>query len=139
MDIVSKSVRSRMMATIRGKNTKPEREVRRLLHALGYRFRLHRKDLPGRPDVVLPKHRAAILVHGCFWHRHKNCKYSVEPKSNRLFWSKKLASNAQRDTRAIAALRKAGWNTYVVWECELKSPNGVEKLRRRLERIRKPD
>jgi DNA mismatch endonuclease (patch repair protein) len=118
---ISREVRSRMMSSIRGKDTVPERGVRRILHALGFRFRLHRKDLPGRPDIVLPRHRLAIFVHGCFWHRHPGCHYTSSPKSNKRFWNAKFTANVRRDGLALARLKDAGWRTLVVWECALKN------------------
>ena len=107
------------MSRVRGKDTEPERFVRRLLHQLGYRFRLHRRDLPGRPDIVLPLHRAVILVHGCFWHQHPGCSKATVPKTNSESWETKLNRNVGRDKENIAALRKAGWKVATVWECEL--------------------
>ncbi|EKM96329.1 DNA mismatch endonuclease Vsr [Stutzerimonas nosocomialis] len=122
MDIVDPARRSRMMATIRGKDTKPEMLVRRFLHAHGFRFRLHRADLPGKPDIVLPRLRTCIFVHGCFWHRHAGCRYAVLPKTRPEFWAAKLEGNAARDRHAVAALRAAGWRVIVVWECDLRKP-----------------
>lgn len=98
-------------------NTPPELLVRKLLHALGYRFRLHRKDLPGRPDIVLPRLKKAIFVHGCFWHRH-DCKKATVPKSNTEYWDKKFAENVARDKKAIAELKRLGWGSMIVWECQ---------------------
>jgi len=109
------------MSRIRAKDTRPERLVRSLLHNLGYRFRLNRKDVPGRPDIVLPKYRTAIYVHGCFWHRHKGCSLAYTPKSNLEFWSKKFIRNEERDAQVAAALKKTGWNQIVVWECETRN------------------
>jgi DNA mismatch endonuclease (patch repair protein) len=108
------------MALVRGKNTKPEIAVRRLVHALGYRFRLHRRDLPGAPDLVFPGRRKVIFVHGCFWHQHDDpsCWRSRLPKTRQEFWVPKLAGNAARDRRNLAALGAAGWKTMVVWECQ---------------------
>lgn len=122
MDIVDPARRSRMMATIRGKDTKPEMLVRRFLHAHGFRFRLHRTDLPGKPDIVLPRLRTCIFVHGCFWHRHAGCRYAVLPKTRPEFWAAKLEGNVARDRNAVLALRHAGWQVIVVWECELRRP-----------------
>jgi len=116
-DIVSPEKRSRMMAGIRGKGTKPEMLVRRALFAEGFRFRLHRSDLPGGPDIVLPGRKVAIFVHGCFWHRHAACRFSKLPSSNTDFWSNKLDGNVQRDRRAVEALQSAGWRVLTVWEC----------------------
>ena len=123
--------RSWNMSRIRGKDTKPEIAVRSILHRMGYRFRLHRRDLPGNPDIVLPKHHAVVLVHGCFWHRHKGCKYAYTPKSRVDFWKKKLTENVERDKRNRKALRQEGWKVVVVWECELRDP---DKLVMRLSR-----
>jgi DNA mismatch endonuclease (patch repair protein) len=108
-----------MMAGIKGSHTRPERELRRALHALGFRFRLHCRDLPGRPDLVLPKWNAAIFVHGCFWHRHEGCRYCTTPATRPEFWQKKFDSNVERDGRNLSALRLAGWRTCTVWECAL--------------------
>jgi DNA mismatch endonuclease, patch repair protein len=108
-----------MMAGIRGKDTKPELAVRRLVHALGYRFRLHRRDLPGSPDLVLPRLRKIIFVHGCFWHRHSGCRFAYTPKANAEFWLNKLTSNVSRDEAAQTALVAQGWDVMVVWECEV--------------------
>lgn len=120
MDIVDPTRRSRMMATIRGKDTKPEMLVRRFLHAQGLRFRLHRADLPGKPDIVLPRLRSCVFVHGCFWHRHPGCRYAVLPKTRAEFWAAKLEGNVERDRQAIEALRNAGWTVFIIWECELR-------------------
>jgi DNA mismatch endonuclease (patch repair protein) len=119
MDIVSKEKRSRVMARVRSKDTKPERAVRSALHKHGFRFRLHRADLPGKPDIVLPARRAAIFVHGCFWHSHENCVAAKIPSSNREYWQPKLRRNVQRDRLAQAQLIKMGWAVRVVWGCEL--------------------
>ncbi|WP_082016552.1 very short patch repair endonuclease [Cupriavidus sp. IDO] len=119
-DIVAREKRSRMMAGIRGKDTKPELIVRKALFAAGYRFRLHRRDLPGAPDVVMPGRKVAIFVHGCFWHSHSDCGLVKAPATNAEFWRAKLAGNVERDCRAIAALRSAGWRVLVVWECATK-------------------
>jgi DNA mismatch endonuclease (patch repair protein) len=119
-DVVDAATRSRMMSGIRGKDTKPEMEVRRALHAAGFRFRLHRRDLPGAPDVVLPGLRAAIFVHGCFWHMHKGCRYSKIPSTRAEFWKAKLEGNAKRDRLAKRELLAAGWRVLVVWECTVR-------------------
>jgi DNA mismatch endonuclease (patch repair protein) len=121
------------MAAIRSRNTKPEVRVRRVLHAMGFRFRLHRKDLPGKPDIVLPKFRTAIFVHGCFWHCHR-CKYgSVVPATRAEFWAAKRGGNVARDRKHVAALRRLGWRVVVVWECEVRTESAalarVGKLR----------
>lgn len=117
------------MRAIKGRNTGPELIVRRLLYATGYRFRLHRRDLPGRPDVVLPRHRVAILIHGCFWHRHTCRRGRSTPSTRRAFWLAKFAANAARDRRALRALRGEGWRVLVVWECQTRD---MERLRGRL-------
>jgi DNA mismatch endonuclease (patch repair protein) len=109
-----------MMSGIRARNTRPEMRLRRELHALGFRFRLHAKDLPGKPDLVLKKHNAAIFVHGCFWHRHRDCRLASTPASNSGFWADKFARNVERDMQATAALRNKGWRVAVVWECGLR-------------------
>jgi len=120
MDSLSPERRSWNMSQIRAKDTRPERLVRSLLHSLGYRFRLNRKDVPGRPDIVLPKYRTAIYVHGCFWHRHGGCSLAYTPKTNLEFWSKKFGRNEERDAEVAAALKEAGWKQVVVWECETR-------------------
>jgi len=129
MDILTKEKRSWNMSRIKGKDTKPELLVRSLLHKMGYRFRLHRKDLPGKPDIVLPKHRTVIFVHGCFWHRHKGCKYSYNPKSRIEFWKNKFKENIKRDKKKQAELKNDGWRIMIIWECELLDP---EKLQTRI-------
>ena len=116
------------MASIRGKNTKPEIIVRRFLHRLGFRFRLHRRDLPGRPDIVLPKYRTVVEVRGCFWHRHEGCPFAYMPQSNREFWEAKLNGNRERDQRNLQELTKLGWRAIEVWECELGDDGILERL-----------
>lgn len=118
-DVVTPEVRSRMMAGIRGANTKPELLLRKGLHARGFRFRLHDKSLPGKPDIVLPRYRAVIFAHGCFWHGH-GCHLFKWPKTRAEFWRQKIATNREVDARAEAALRVAGWRQAIVWECALK-------------------
>ncbi|HMN92803.1 MAG TPA: DNA mismatch endonuclease Vsr [Hydrogenophaga sp.] len=118
-DIVDAATRSRMMSGIRGKNTKPELLVRSLLHQRGFRFRLHRKDLPGKPDIVLPRHKAVIFVNGCFWHGH-SCRLFKTPSTNTDSWIKKIRENQNRDERCLKALLGAGWRVAVIWECALK-------------------
>lgn len=120
IDVVDTVTRSRMMAGILGKDTKPELTVRRYLHMYGYRYRLHRKDLPGKPDLVLSKYKLVIFVHGCFWHRHQGCMYAVTPHNRRDFWEEKLNGNFLRDQKQISKLRAEGWRVLVVWECALK-------------------
>lgn len=110
--------RSENMARIRGKDTEPELAVRRLVHALGYRYRLHRRDLPGSPDLAFPGRRAVIFVHGCFWHRHEGCKNCTAPKTRIEFWQDKFAKNVVRDRKAVADLERLGWRVMTVWECE---------------------
>ena len=112
--------RSRNMSAIKSKNTKPEIAVRKLLYSMGYRFRLHRKDLPGSPDIVLPKYKTVIFVHGCFWHRHENCKYASTPKTRQEFWEAKFRENINRDKLNQENLSSKGWKIIVVWECEIK-------------------
>jgi len=117
-DHLSHEARSKHMGRIRQKNTKPELLVRQYLYSLGYRYRLHRIDLPGSPDIVLPKYKLAIFVHGCFWHHHPGCKRAKIPKSRKEWWSKKFKNNQMRDARAIKSLKDMGWKVKVVWECE---------------------
>lgn len=109
------------MSDIRSKNTKPEILIRSALHAQGFRFRIQRKDLPGKPDIVLPKYKTIIFVHGCFWHRHPGCKYAYTPKSNVEFWKNKLEGNLVRDLRTKKTLEEMGWRVLIVWECEVKT------------------
>jgi DNA mismatch endonuclease (patch repair protein) len=119
-DVHTKAQRSYNMSRIKGKNTKPEILVRKYLHAQGYRFRLHVKDLPGKPDIVLPKYKTVIFVHGCFWHGHKGCKYFIVPKTRTKWWLDKIEGNKVRDKKAFKELRKAGWKIIEIWECKLK-------------------
>ncbi|CCG97164.1 DNA mismatch endonuclease Vsr [Marinobacter nauticus ATCC 49840] len=118
-DIVDPKTRSRMMANIKGKNTKPEMAIRSALHRMGYRFRLHRKDLPGKPDIVLPKHRAVLFVNGCFWHGHF-CSLFKWPKTREEFWREKILSNKKRDQQNIRLLTDKGWRVCIVWECSIR-------------------
>lgn len=120
VDIVDSQTRSRMMSGIRGKNTRPEMLLRRALHARGFRFRLHRADLPGKPDLVLPRFQAVILVHGCFWHRHPGCRLATTPATRPEFWRDKFAGTVERDARNLEALSSLGWRVGTVWECSLK-------------------
>lgn len=120
MDKHTPEQRKRNMSAVKGKDTKPELLVRKLLHALGYRFRIQRKDLPGRPDIVLPRYKTAIFVNGCFWHRHEGCKYASTPSTNSEFWEKKFTANVERDARNYAALKALGWKVLIIWECEVK-------------------
>lgn len=127
MDVVSPDKRSRMMAGIRGKDTKPEIAVRKLVYGMGFRFRLHRRDLPGSPDLVFPRLRKVIFVHGCFWHRHPGCRFAYTPKSNVGFWLAKLEANMRRDAAAQDALVVLGWDVLIVWECEVADAAGLSK------------
>ena len=120
-DVVDKVTRSRMMSGIRAKNTKPEMFLRQGLHALGFRFRLHAKDIPGKPDIVLPKYRALIIVQGCFWHGH-GCRYLKTPSTNTAFWEEKIQGNRLRDERMLRLQMEAGWRCLVVWECAVRFP-----------------
>ena len=130
MDIWPKEKRSRVMSRILSKNTKPERRVRKILTDLGYRYRLHAKMLPGRPDIILRKYNAVIFVHGCFWHLHKGCRDGTVPKTRKKYWQNKLFRNKERDIQHMRELRKQGWNVLRLWECEIeKKPESVkEKL-----------
>jgi DNA mismatch endonuclease, patch repair protein len=129
VDTLTPEKRSWNMSRIRSGNTKPEMVVRSLLHRMGYRFRLHRKDLPGKPDIVLSKYKTVIFVHGCFWHRHEGCKYAYNPKSRIEFWQKKFKDNVERDNKNKKAIAILGWHIVVIWECETKEP---EQLAERL-------
>lgn len=135
VDIVSSEARSRMMSGIKGKDTKPEILVRQLLHRAGYRFRLHRKDLPGRPDLVLSRYNTALFVNGCFWHGHEDCHLFRLPKSRQDFWEVKISGNKARDLRKQTELFELGWRVGVVWECTLKGKTALEhdSILRRLE------
>ncbi|RSN81530.1 DNA mismatch endonuclease Vsr [Acinetobacter baumannii] len=120
VDIVDSATRSRMMANIKGKNTKPELLIRSLLHAQGFRFRIHRKDLPGKPDIVLPKYKAIIFIHGCFWHGHENCRLFKLPASRTEFWEAKICKNQKNDLAAKELLLKDGWRICTIWECAIR-------------------
>ncbi|MBD3769694.1 MAG: DNA mismatch endonuclease Vsr [Rhodobacterales bacterium] len=129
VDVVSSKVRSRMMAGIGGKDTKPELVLRKGLFALGLRYRLHDRKLPGRPDIVLPKWNAVVFVNGCFWHRHPGCRFATTPSTRTEFWLDKFEKNVARDRRNVAALRTLGWRILVVWECDIKAdPGGTVAL-----------
>jgi DNA mismatch endonuclease (patch repair protein) len=130
-DIVDQATRSRMMSGIRGRDTQPELKVRRYLHALGFRFRVHARDLPGRPDLVLTRYRTAIFVHGCFWHQHAGCRLAARPDTNGAFWRAKLSGNVERDKRQEDELRSLGWRVATVWECE-----GEDRLERLADELR---
>lgn len=131
-DIYSKQKRSQIMSKISGKNTKSEIIIRKLAHSLGYRFRLHKKDLPGKPDIVFPKYKKVIFVNGCFWHGHKNCKRSKLPTTNKKFWKDKIEGNNKKDKRDYIRLKKLGWDYLVIWQCRIKVSN-TEKLKRKIE------
>ena len=124
-DIVDATTRSEIMSHIKGRDTTPELVVRRIAHGLGFRFRLHRKDLPGSPDMVFPRYRTVVFVHGCFWHRHDGCQYAYSPKSRIQFWTKKFRENVARDARTESALRDLGWRVLVIWECETRDHAAV--------------
>ena len=128
MDIKSPKARSLNMAAVRSKNTKPEIAVRKLLHAAGYRFRLHSKDLPGSPDIVLPKLKTVVFVNGCFWHRHPGCRFAAVPATRSDFWIHKFEENVQRDKRNYDVLRTLGWRVIVMWECEISSISDIRKF-----------
>lgn len=134
MDTLDPRQRSARMALVRGKNTKPELLVRRLVHGLGYRYRLHQRDLPGTPDLVFSARGKVILVHGCFWHRHGGCALARLPKSRSEFWLPKLEGNATRDARNVRALRRLGWGVMTIWECQLRdTARLVGRMRRFLD------
>lgn len=116
------------MSQVRSKNTSPEMRVRQLAHAMGFRFRLHRKNLPGKPDLVFPRYRVAFFVHGCFWHRHSNCAKASTPKSQTDFWTSKFERNVERDRRNEEALNALGWRVLVIWECETKTDDEIRKI-----------
>lgn len=120
------------MSLIKGRETKPEKLVRSLLHGLGYRFRLHDKNLPGKPDIVLPRHKKVIFVHGCFWHGHKQCKRAKRPATHKEFWNKKIDGNIKRDEKVKRQLKTLGWRVLVVWQCQTRNQ---EELRKRLEKF----
>ena len=134
VDIVDQATRSRMMATVRSANTQPELLVRKFLHAHGYRFRLHQRALPGTPDIVLPKIRTCIFVHGCFWHHHSGCRYATMPKTRIEFWNEKLRRNVARDIQSVQALEFLGWRVLIIWECQLKK--GADTLNQLLQLLR---
>ena len=129
MDVHTRDIRSYNMSRIRSRDTSPEIVLRTALWGFGFRYRLHRKDLPGTPDLVFPAIRRAIFVHGCFWHKH-NCRFFVWPQSNRKFWREKIEGNCERDRRSQRKLLEAGWKILVVWECQLKKPNLIRTFRR---------
>lgn len=124
--VISSSV-SNVMRSIRSRGTKPELAVRRLLHRMGYRFRLHRRDLPGTPDIVLPRHKLAIFVHGCFWHQHSGCRHGRVPKPRREYWLPKLSRTQERDAVALTDLEALGWRSLVIWECAVKDDDALRR------------
>jgi len=132
MDIYDPTIRSRIMGKIRGKNTKPELVLRKALHACGFRYRLHSPQLQGRPDLVLPKYRAVVFVHGCFWHRHEGCRYASTPATRAAFWQAKFDANIARDSAVRGALLAAGWRVATIWECALRKPEQVTFVTERL-------
>jgi DNA mismatch endonuclease (patch repair protein) len=137
-DVISKEHRSWNMSRIRSANTAPELIVRSQLHKMGCRFRLHRPDLPGRPDIVLPSRKMALFVHGCFWHQHPKCKFATTPKSNKGHWTSKFKKTRSRDKANLSALKQSGWKAIVIWECETKDPAVLkEKLKHCLSRTDK--
>ncbi len=127
-DIYDRAKRSEVMRRVRGQDTGPEMAVRRALHRRGYRYRLHRVDLPGRPDIALPRRKSVIFVHGCFWHGHPGCNHAARPTSNESFWNRKLDRNMERDRQNIEKLNRAGWRTLVIWECEVKSDTKIAQI-----------
>jgi DNA mismatch endonuclease (patch repair protein) len=129
-DVHDKKTRSYNMSRIRSKDTKPEMIVRKYLHSKGFRFRLHRKDLPGRPDIVFPKYKTVVFIHGCFWHGHQNCTYFKIPKTNADWWLQKINRNIENDKKAKQHLKKEGWNVIDIWECDLK--NNSKKILARI-------
>ena len=133
-DVVSPAKRSQMMSGIKGKNSLPEMLVRKALFAMGYRFRLHRRDLPGTPDIAMPGRRIAIFVHGCFWHAHQGCKYAKTPSTRTEFWTAKLQGNIERDRRATDKLAEMGWRVLNVWECSTRDPEAAAGLSEALRR-----
>jgi DNA mismatch endonuclease (patch repair protein) len=132
MDKFTSEKRSHIMAQVKGRDTKPEKLIRSIVHQLGFRFRLYRKDLPGKPDIVLPRHKKIIFVHGCFWHGHKDCSRSKRPTSNQEFWDRKIDGNIIRDRKNKKALKPLGWRAMVIWQCETRN---VPKLIKRLEKF----
>ncbi|WP_366520714.1 very short patch repair endonuclease [Pseudomonas citronellolis] len=130
-DSLDQSMRSKIMKAVGRMNTKPEMKVRRLLHGMGLRFRLHQKSLPGSPDIVLQKYKTVVFVHGCFWHRHPKCRYATTPKTRQDYWLPKFNANVERDARKTAQLEVLGWRVLVVWECETRNQSVLEERLRR--------
>lgn len=138
-DVHNKATRSYNMSRIKGKDTKPEMLVRKFLFSKGFRYRLHDKKLPGKPDIVLPKYKTAIFIHGCFWHGHEGCKYYVVPKTRTEWWLEKIGKNIVNDERAVKALLELGWKVIVVWECELKKNLSEQTLYKLIFNLNKMD
>lgn len=132
MDRITKEHRSWNMSRIKGQDTAPEKKVRSYLHKQGFRFRINKKDLPGKPDIVLSKYKSAVFVHGCYWHRHKNCKFAYTPKTNIEFWLNKFARTVERDKKKSRALQNLGWKVLVIWECQVDKPHHLEKLKQKI-------
>jgi len=128
MDRIDRATRSRNMASVRGKDTGPELVVRKLLHAAGYRFRLHSANLPGRPDIVFPLRKKVVFVHGCFWHSHPNCPRAKRPAANSEFWEQKISRNVERDAAATSKLQSSGWQVLIVWECEIRQKMELHRV-----------
>ena len=134
-DVFTKAKRHEIMASIKAHDTKPEKAVRSIIHRMGFRFSLYRKDLPGKPDIVLPRHDKVVFVHGCFWHGHTNCRKSTIPATNTEFWTDKITKNKIRDMKVKRQLRQAGWQVLVVWECEItRTETLIKKLKKFLEK-----
>ena len=133
-DSLTPKQRSRNMAAIKSKDTKPEIKVRKFLHGLGYRYRLHDRDLPGKPDIVMKKYKTVIFVNGCYWHRHPGCKFAYQPQSNIEFWGLKFQQNIDRDRRNYTNLEEKGWHVIIIWECAIKNNSYEKKLLKQLER-----
>ena len=136
-DVLTTAQRQLNMSRIRGKDTKPEMLVRRDLHARGLRYRLHERKLPGRPDLVFPKHHTAVFIHGCFWHGHYNCKYFVVPKTRTDWWLTKINRNKQVDLENLSKLSYAGWKIFIIFECELKTDNRIKSLNKLYNKLKK--
>ena len=133
-DVHDKKTRSYNMSRVKNKDTKPEMLVRRFLHQKGFRYKLHDKSLPGKPDLVLPRYKVAIFIHGCFWHGHKECKYFTVPQTRTEWWQNKIEGNARNDQKAVKALKSAGWKVVIIWACQLK-PLKIEATQRKLLRV----
>lgn len=127
VDKIAPQLRSKIMQSIRGKDTRPELAIRKMLHRLGYRFRIHKKGLPGTPDIYLAKHRTAVFVHGCFWHGHQGCRRAQMPTTNQEFWASKIERTIQRDADAVDSLESQGIRVLTIWQCELREPIAIER------------